>query len=282
MSGELDLVRAFRAEDGAVDASSEEQARTALLERIAGSAGGEADARSRWSYPKGVVVRIRADVVAIALATLVVVGVGAAFLSVGTNRQPRPAHAVAGPHGPPVIQNFSPRRPPALPGRAVCTAELTRPAVAPGGLFWPSVCQSPRQGPGGSVQPPSPVGSPSGTFHGSASKVNGLNEYRFSITASGLVPNTGGNAYAVWLLQATPRNGTAGTFRLLEPQRPQLLGVIEPGVDRDGHLAAEGSVPRNLLGDDDLLLITLQPHRTAATPGRTVLRGFVSLSNADS
>jgi hypothetical protein len=131
-------------------------------------------------------------------------------------------------------------------------------------------------------QPPSPVGSPSATFHGNAGRVNGVDEYRFSITASGLGPNTGGSVYAVWLLQAAPRNGTAGTFRLLEPRRPLFLGVIEPGVGGHGRLAAEGSVPADLLGDDDLLLIALQPHRTAATPGRTVLRGFVSLSNAGS
>jgi hypothetical protein len=126
------------------------------------------------------------------------------------------------------------------------------------------------------------VGSPSGTFHGNAGKVNGVNEYRFSITAVGLGPNTGASVYAVWLLQAVPRSGTLGTFRLLEPQRPRLLGVIDPGVGHDGRLAAEGSVPPALLGDDDLLLITVQPYRTAATPGRTVLRGFVSLSNAGS
>jgi hypothetical protein len=280
MSGDLDLVRAFRAEDGVVDATSHEKARAALLEHIAGSASGKRDARPRWRSRKVFVGRIRADMVAIALATLVVAGVGAAFLSIGSNRPQRPAqYVVTGPKGPPVIRNFSPRTPPTLPGQRVCTAALTRPAVAPGGLFWPTVCQSPSQGPGGSLQPPGPGGSPSGTFHGNVARVDGVVEYRFLITAGGLVPSTGESVYAVWLLQAAPRNGTAGTFRLLEPQRPQLLGVIEPGVGRDGKLAAEGSVPANLVGDDDLLLVTLQPHRSVATPGRTALRGFVSLSN---
>jgi hypothetical protein len=98
------------------------------------------------------------------------------------------------------------------------------------------------------------------------------------ITASGLRPNTDGDVYAVWLLQAAPRGGTVGSYRLLKPEKPRLLGVIEPGVGRDGKLAAEGSLPLSLLGSDYLLLITLQPHPSVATPGRTVLHGFVSPS----
>jgi hypothetical protein len=116
-------------------------------------------------------------------------------------------------------------------------------------------------------------------FHASSAKVDGVNQYRFLITASGLRPNTNGSSYAVWLLEAATRGGAIGTYRLLEPQRPRLLGVIEPGVGSQGKLAAEGSVPTALLGTDYLLLITLQPHRSPATPGRTVLHGFVSLLN---
>jgi hypothetical protein len=119
-------------------------------------------------------------------------------------------------------------------------------------------------------------------FHASSAKVDGVNQYRFLITASGLRPNTNGSSYAVWLLEAATRGGTIGTYRLLEPQRPRLLGVIEPGVGSQGKLAAEGSVPPGLLGSDFLLLITLQPHESVAMPGRTVLHGFVSLSNAGS
>jgi hypothetical protein len=155
----------------------------------------------------------------------------------------------------------------------VCTAELTRYDIGPGGLFWPTTCQ---------FQSPGVGGWPHGTFHASSGKVNGVNEYRFLITASGLRANAGGSVYGVWLLEAAPRGGAIGTYRLLQPQRPRLLGLIEPGVGRDGKLAAEALMPPELLGSDYLLLITLQPHRSAATPGRTVLHGFVSLRNGTS
>jgi hypothetical protein len=119
-------------------------------------------------------------------------------------------------------------------------------------------------------------------LHASAARVDGVNQYKFLITASGLRPNTNGSTYAVWLLEAATRGGTIGTYRLLKPQRPRLLGVIEPGVGSQGKLAAEGSVPPGLLGSDYLMLITLQPHQSNRTPGRIVLHGFVSLSNAGS
>jgi hypothetical protein len=270
MSGDLDIIRAFRAEDAVVDDVSQTSARAALLAHIAGSATGGRGGHRPHVRRRFVGVRIRFDVVAIALSILVVVGVGTAFLTIGSKPPHRPAmpHQAVGTKGPPVIRNFSPHPPPALPGQTACTAELTRPGVSPGGVFWPSVCQ---------FQPLGGAGSPNGTFHASTGKVNGVSAYRFLITASGLGPNNGRSMYAVWLLQAAPRYGTAGTFRLLEPQTPQLLGVIEPGVAHDGTLAAEGSVPAELLGSDYLLLITLQHHTTATTPGRTVLRGFVSL-----
>jgi hypothetical protein len=274
MGGELELIRAFRAEDGVVDASSSERARAALLEHIAGAATGERGARRRWSGRRVIVIRIRAEMIAVALAVLAVVGVSAVVLGIGSKRPARPArHAVAQHQQSLVIRNFSPSAPPALPGRMVCIAELTRPGLGPGGLFWPTTCQSQSLGVGG---------WPHGIFHATLGKVDGVSEYRFSITADRLPPNTSGNVYAVWLLQAAVQGGLAGSYRLLEPHRPQLLGVIEPGIARDGKLAAEGLIPPELLGSDYLLLITLQPHRSAATPGRTVLHGFVSLRNAGS
>jgi hypothetical protein len=218
------------------------------------------------------VLRIRADVLAFALAVLVVVGVGAAVLTVGAKRPQRPAHhAIVGPKPPLVIRNFSPRRPPALRGRKVCAAQLTPPGVAPGGFFYMTVCHEPTVG----------RVSPRGTFQAIAAKVNGVSEDRFLITARGLAPNTAGSVYAVWWLQAAKTaahaGGNTGTYQLRQPQRPHLLGLIKPGVTRDGKLAAEGSLPSGPLGDDILLLITLQPHPSTATPRRTVLRGFASL-----
>jgi hypothetical protein len=205
---------------------------------------------------------------ALALAVLVVVGVGAVVLSVGTQvPQPPAQHAIVGAKPRLVIRNFAPGRPPALPGRTICTAQLTPPGVAPGGVFYMSVCHEPTPG----------RVSPSGTFQAQAGKVNGVSQYRFLITAQGLAPNTAQSAYAVWWLQAAQTGGHVGTYRLLAPQRPHLLGLIKPGVARDGKLAAEASLPPGPLGDDILLLITLQPHPSAATPGRTVLRGFASL-----
>jgi hypothetical protein len=250
-----------------VDAGSQEKARAALLEHIDGSAAGNDGARRRRPRRRIAVRGIRADLVAIALSILVVVAVGAALLSAGVKRPQRPAqHQVVGPKGPPVIRNFSPRRPPALPGHVVCTAELTRPAVAAGGVFYLTTCQ---------FRAPGAGGSPDGTLRESEGKVNGVDEHPFSITASGLRPNTGGSAYAVWLLRAATVGGAG--YRLLESQRPRLLGVIKPGVGRDGKLAAQGVVPPDLQGSDYLLMITLEPNGSARTPGPTVLRGFVSL-----
>jgi hypothetical protein len=139
--------------------------------------------------------------------------------------------------------------------------------VAPGGIFYMTVCKEQSAG----------RVSPSGTFQANAGKVNGVGEYRFSITARGLAANTAGSVYAVWWLQAAQTGGHIGTYRLLRPQKPRLLGLIKPGVGHDGKLAAEGSLPREILGNDVLLLITLQPHSSAVTPGHTVLRAFASL-----
>lgn len=274
MNGDLDLIRAFRAKDAVIDASSQHKARAALLEHIDGSATGKPGAQRRELRHRIAIRGIRTDTVVVALSILVVVSVGAAFLIVA-RKHPSPARRpVVESQRPPVIRNFSPRKLPALPGLTVCTAELTRAALSPGGVFWPTTCQ---------FQPPGIGGSPNGTFRANSGKVNGANERAFSITASGLRPNTRGSVYAVWLLQAAKRfGGATGIYRLLEPQRPRLLGVIQPAVGGDGKLAAQGLVPPDVPGGDYLLLIAAQPHRSVATPGRTVLHGFISLPSPDS
>lgn len=267
MSADLDLIRGFRAQDGMVDATSQEDARAALLEHIAGSPAGKRAAHGRPPR-RGVFVQIRADVIMLALATLAVVGVGAAFLSIGSRRpQPSARHAVLGATQPLVIQNFSSGKPPALPGRPVCTVRLSRPGVPPGGIFYPAVCQG---------QPTGGKGYPSGTFQANVNRVSGVNEYPFSITAAGLRPNTHGSVYAIWLSPAATNGGHVGTYRVLKPQTPRLLNVIEPGVARDGKLAVEGLLPHDLLNNNFLLRVTLQTNPSSTTPGRTVLRGFVS------
>jgi hypothetical protein len=99
MTGDLDLIRAFRAEDAVVDAASQEKARAALLEHIDRSSTGGRGARRRGRRSKVVVIRIRAEIVAIALSVFVVIGVGAAVLSAGSKwPQRRAHHAVAGPN----------------------------------------------------------------------------------------------------------------------------------------------------------------------------------------
>ena len=82
MSGELDLIRGFRAEDAVVDASSQEMARAALLEHIAGSTN--STPRKRWGWLRG-----RSRPMVVLLAALVIAGsAAAAVFSLGSASQP--------------------------------------------------------------------------------------------------------------------------------------------------------------------------------------------------
>jgi hypothetical protein len=71
MSGELDLIRTFRAEDAVLDAGSQENARAALLEHIAAST--DAPPRKRWGW-----LGRRSHPVATLLVGLVITGGAAA------------------------------------------------------------------------------------------------------------------------------------------------------------------------------------------------------------
>jgi hypothetical protein len=250
VSSEVDLIRAFRAENAVVDPESQDAARAALLAHIATRAPEKRRARSRGSGRRLVAVRVGGDIVAIVLSVLVVLVVAAVILSVGSQRHTPPPAGHHGPRtsGPPVIRNYSPRTPPPLPGEPH-TADLAKPGAIPG-----------------------LSGSPTGIFTTSASVVNGVNTFPFTITASGLAP-THGQLYAVWLLPAV-RTWSSG-YVLVKPTRPRLLGVIRPGVGHDGELAAEGLEPADLAGSSELVLLTLQRGRSVARPGRTVLEGFM-------
>ena len=80
MSDELDLIRAFRAEDAVVDASSQENARAALLEHIAGSTNSTPRKRWRW-------LRRPSRPMAVVLVALVIAGAGgAAVLSLSASQ----------------------------------------------------------------------------------------------------------------------------------------------------------------------------------------------------
>jgi hypothetical protein len=146
-----------------------------------------------------------------------------------------------------VIRNYWPRTPPPVPEPH--PAALARPGAIAG-----------------------LGGSRSGLFTGGTSVVNGVNETPFLITARGLPPNTHGSVYAVWLLPAV--STSTGANLLIKPIRPRLLGVIRPGVGRDGRLAAEGRVTADVLNNSYLIRLTLQPNGSVRTPGRTVLEGF--------
>jgi hypothetical protein len=213
-------------------------------------------------------LRIRGDAVAMFVATLVVIAVGAVILTAGSQHPARaPAHhLVPRPSEPRVIRNYWPHTPPPLPGWAG-TADLAKPGAIAG-----------------------VAGPPNGVFTGSVVDVvnealHGVNEAPFTITAAGLPPNTDGNVYAVWIEPALSKGcgqglGGCRLFPgsrsvLVKPIRPQLLGVIRPGVGRDGKLAAEGEVRDTVLNNYYLLLITLQRSATPTTPGRIVIEGFI-------
>jgi hypothetical protein len=99
-------------------------------------------------------------------------------------------------------------------------------------------------------------------------------EFELTITATGLKPNAGGDVYALWVLPAVSL--TSGGNQVIKPERPQLLGVIKPGVGSNGKLAAQGIAPTNAPSVLELL-VTLQPHGSVKRPGRVVLSGFATL-----
>ena len=81
MSGELDLIRAFRAEDAVVDAGSQENARATLLEHIAASSN--STPRKRWGR-----LRRPSRPMAILLVALVIAGSAAAAVLSLSSSQP--------------------------------------------------------------------------------------------------------------------------------------------------------------------------------------------------
>ena len=183
--------------------------------------------------------RPTAQFVGVTAGMLVVVAVGAAFLTAGTTQR-LPRHVAAGGQGPAAIRNFSPAPTPAPSGLLVASTNLT--PVEAG------------KSPTGKVRV---YGKPP-------------NRYDILITASGLKPNARGGAYAVWLLPVV--HTPSGTY---QPHGPELVGLISPSVGRDGKLAAEGLLPQDASGNSEIL-ITLEPTGSTKTPGRAVLHGPIS------
>jgi hypothetical protein len=188
------------------------------------------------------VPRLRADLVAVSLALAVCAVVAAVFIGAGASHRLQ-GHGPVGAAGLPVIRNYAPGKVPALSGQMVCDGAL--------------------QALGGGK-------SPSGTV---LVNTRPPTRYVFSVTASGLTPNVGRSVYAVWLLPAV-RN-TAGSYQLIVPHKPELLGLVDPSVGGDGKLAAEGLLPQDVGGAYEVL-ITLEPSPSARRPGRTVLQGDIA------
>jgi hypothetical protein len=209
------------------------------------TASGAHRRRPRWRWPT--VPRLRLELVAVAAAVLVVVAVGVVLLSAGTSH--RPSHQpTTVTHGPPLIHNYYPGPVPPPSGSLVCNADLEPPGTPPG-------IERARHGMLIAYNKP-PI------------------EFELTITATGLKPNAGGDVYALWVLPAVSL--TSGGNQVIKPERPQLLGVIKPGVGSNGKLAAQGIAPTNAPSDLELL-VTLQPHGSVKRPGRVVLSGFATL-----
>lgn len=180
---------------------------------------------------------VTARYLAVAASVLVVIAVGAVFLSAGTTHR-LPRHVAGGANAPATIRTFSPA--PAPSGLLVTSTKLT---PADGGKF-----------PTGKAsvydKPP--------------------NRYELLITASGLTPTPPGDVYAVWLTQVV--DTASGTYH---PHAPELIGLIRPSLVRDGRIAAESLLPQDANGGAYEILITLQPAGLTKAPGRTVLHGIL-------
>ena len=195
--------------------------------------------RSAWRLA---LRRPKARFVGVTAGMLVVVAVGAAFLTAGTTQR-LPHHVAAGGTGPSSIQNFAP---------------ASAPTLAPSDLLVDSTNLTPAE-----------------TGKSATGKVSVYikppNRYEILITASGLKPNGPGDAYAVWLVPVV--HTPSGSY---QPHGPELVGLISPSVGRDGKLAAEALLPQDASSSSEIL-ITLQPTRSTKAPGRTVLHGPIVL-----
>jgi hypothetical protein len=247
VSDELEFLRAYRSADATVDAASAHAARTRLLEHITEAGSGARPHRWRTSRR---VLRVTPGLLTAGLAIGIIIVVGAVFLGLrghpARHRTPPTGHGKA----PLVLRNLAPAAPPRLPGHAFCNAALARPGAIPG-----------------------LGGAHSAVIVVNQATVHGVNESPFRITARGLAPSVRAGEYAVWILQVS---GLSSTAVPLPGAKPRLLGVIAPGVAKDGKFAAQGVLPAGVSGDY-LIRITRQAHSSVTKPGRTVLTGIGQL-----
>jgi hypothetical protein len=83
------------------------------------------------------------------------------------------------------------------------------------------------------------------------------------IVAQGVPPNTGHDAYAVWLYNS--------------PSDNHILGFVNPGVKTNGRLQTAGVLPTNA-SHFKQLLVTLETQAKPHGPGKIVLQGPLKLS----
>jgi hypothetical protein len=99
-----------------------------------------------------------------------------------------------------------------------------------------------------------------------------------TITATGLKPAPPGHVYEVWLAPASfTGNTTQAPLKVLPPY--SLVGVITPPISTDGQLVARAPITvdvRQTSSRQFELLITIQHHLNATTPGHAVLRAVIS------
>lgn len=108
------------------------------------------------------------------------------------------------------------------------------------------------------LHPPTGAGAARGTAH----ELRAGGHYGITITATGVTPNRPGNAYAVWLYRS--------------PSKERLLGLINPGVRRNGRLTTAGALPSDASAYNKIL-ITLETRSNPRVPGLIVLTGTGTL-----
>ena len=190
------------------------------------------------------------DLIALAASAAIVaaVAVGVAVIGAGHHRSHH-SPAVAN-HGPSVLRNIYPARPPASSGQLVFQSRLADPS---GGTA-----------PAGEVR-----------FNAVSPTLT-----RMVLTATGLRPVGARDVYVVWLLPAHKfvNDPTLPAAVQLQPGAPpQLLGVIEPSPGRRGHLTIVSLLSDAAVGGVYRLEITVQPRSSTTAPGSVVLQRFVNI-----
>jgi hypothetical protein len=192
-------------------------------------------------------LRIRTDLVAVAVSVVVVAAVGVALLGLRA-RHDRSQHpsAVGGVvKGLPVLRNMYPAPLPAPSGSLLCDSTLSAPGrrgLVSGGVR---------------VYAKPPTSS------------------EMFLTAVGLRPIAARDVYAVWLLPAIQLGGAGGPYQLQRSEPPRLLGLIKPSPGSGGHVTLGRALDPTFNGLYKLV-IAVQRGGSTRAPGAIALQGWVS------